>query len=93
MILEETPVLDGVTTVYFPEVQVSYFRLLLDFLYSGQVYVRSVEEYHHLQDLLALLQIKASIWKNSDGSGEGGELKYYCLRIFCDFRQFQPKYC
>ncbi|EDS43145.1 conserved hypothetical protein [Culex quinquefasciatus] len=71
MILEETPVLDGVTTVYFPEVQVSYFRLLLDFLYSGQVYVRSVEEYHHLQDLLALLQIKASIWKNSDGSGEG----------------------
>ncbi|XP_039436368.1 transcription factor Ken 2 isoform X1 [Culex pipiens pallens] len=71
MILEETPVLDGVTTVYFPEVQVSYFRLLLDFLYSGQVYVRSVEEYHHLQDLLALLQIKASIWKNSDGSDAG----------------------
>lgn len=70
MILEETPVLDGVTTVYFPDVQVCYFRLLLDFLYSGQVYVRSVEEYHHLQDLLALLQIKASIWKNSDGSND-----------------------
>lgn len=70
MILEETPVLDGITTVYFPDVQVCYFRLLLDFLYSGQVYVRSVDEYHHLQDLLALLQIKASIWKNSDGSSE-----------------------
>ncbi|XP_058837547.1 transcription factor Ken 2 [Topomyia yanbarensis] len=75
MILEDTPVLDGITTVYFPGVQVCYFRLLLDFLYSGQVYVRSVDEYHHLQDLLALLQIKASIWKNSDGSNENESRK------------------
>ncbi|XP_055590971.1 transcription factor Ken 2-like [Uranotaenia lowii] len=75
MILEETPVLEGITTVHFPDVQVAYFRLLLDFLYSGQVYVRSVEEYHHLQDLLALLQIKASIWKNSeqDAVQDGGK--------------------
>ncbi|XP_065077991.1 transcription factor Ken 2 isoform X1 [Ochlerotatus camptorhynchus] len=70
MILEDTPILDGITTVYFPDVQVCYFRLLLDFLYSGQVYVRSVEEYHHLQDLLALLQIKASIWKNGEESND-----------------------
>nr|XP_029730950.1 transcription factor Ken 2-like [Aedes albopictus] len=70
MILEDTPILDGITTVYFPDVKVCYFRLLLDFLYSGQVYVRSVEEYHHLQDLLALLQIKASIWKNGEDSND-----------------------
>ncbi|XP_053688833.1 transcription factor Ken 2 [Sabethes cyaneus] len=75
MILEETPVLDGITTVYFPGVQVYYFRLLLDFLYSGQVYVRSVDEYHHLQGLLALLQIKASIWKKSDGSNDNDSRK------------------
>uniref|UniRef100_A0A8W7PVS0 Transcription factor Ken n=1 Tax=Anopheles coluzzii TaxID=1518534 RepID=A0A8W7PVS0_ANOCL len=69
MILEETPMLEGETTVYFPDVQVCYFRLLLDFLYSGQVYVPA-NEVHHLQDLLALLQIKPSIWKNSDCSND-----------------------
>lgn len=74
MILEDTPILDGITTVYFPDVKVCYFRLLLDFLYSGQVYVRSVEEYHHLQDLLALLQIKASIWKNGEDSNDTGKI-------------------
>ena len=72
MILEETPVLDGITTVYFPDVQVCYFRLLLDFLYSGQAYVPA-NEVHHLQDLLALLQIKPSIWKNNDNSNDSGE--------------------
>lgn len=74
MILEETPILDGITTVYFPDVKVCYFRLLLDFLYSGQVYVRSVDEYHHLQDLLALLQIKASIWKNGEDTNDTGKI-------------------
>ncbi|XP_035785027.1 transcription factor Ken 1-like [Anopheles albimanus] len=71
MILEETPVLEGETTVYFPDVQVCYFRLLLDFLYSGQVYVPA-SEVRHLQDLLALLQIKPSIWKNSENNNERG---------------------
>lgn len=77
MILEETPMLEGETTVYFPDVQVCYFRLLLDFLYSGQVYVPA-NEVHHLQDLLALLQIKPSIWKNSDCSNDSG--KWWCSR-------------
>ncbi|XP_058055017.1 transcription factor Ken 1 [Anopheles bellator] len=74
MILEETPVLESETTVYFPDVQVCYFRLLLDFLYSGQVYVPA-NEVHHLKDLLALLQIKPSIWKNSDCSTDGESQK------------------
>uniref|UniRef100_A0A182TWI8 BTB domain-containing protein n=1 Tax=Anopheles melas TaxID=34690 RepID=A0A182TWI8_9DIPT len=74
MILEETPMLEGETTVYFPDVQVCYFRLLLDFLYSGQVYVPA-NEVHHLQDLLALLQIKPSIWKNSDCSNDSESQK------------------
>ncbi|XP_049543769.1 transcription factor Ken 1 isoform X1 [Anopheles darlingi] len=74
MILEETPVLEGETTVYFPDVQVCYFRLLLDFLYSGQVYVPA-SEVRHLQDLLALLQIKPSIWKNSENSNDRGMQK------------------
>ncbi|KFB43460.1 AGAP004767-PA-like protein [Anopheles sinensis] len=74
MILEETPILEGETTVYFPDVQVCYFRLLLDFLYSGQVYVPA-NEVHHLQDLLALLQIKPSIWKNSDCSNDSESQK------------------
>ncbi|XP_050095784.1 transcription factor Ken 2-like [Anopheles aquasalis] len=74
MILEETPVLEGETTVYFPDVQVCYFRLLLDFLYSGQVYVPA-SEVRHLQDLLALLQIKPSIWKNSESSNDRGMQK------------------
>ncbi|XP_053672932.1 transcription factor Ken 1 [Anopheles nili] len=74
MILEETPMLEGETTVYFPDVQVCYFRLLLDFLYSGQVYVPA-NEVHHLQDLLALLQIKPSIWKNTDCANDSESQK------------------
>lgn len=66
-ILEDSPchVHDGLTTIHFPDIHISFFRLLLDFLYSGQTYV-PVHELEQLQDLLALLQIKPNIWRSGD---------------------------
>ena len=66
-ILEDTPchLNDGLTTIHFPDIHISFFRLLLDFLYSGQTYV-PVHELEQLQDLLALLQIKPNIWRSGD---------------------------
>jgi BTB/POZ domain len=65
--LEDTPChhLDGLTTIQFPDIHISFFRKLLDFLYSGQAYV-PVDELEQLQDLLALLQIKPNIWRSGD---------------------------
>lgn len=75
MILEDTPLIEGTTTVHFPDVQVNYFRLLLDFLYSGQAYVPA-NDVCNLQDLLALLQIKPSTWKTGD-KNECGKFKVF----------------
>ncbi|CAO1339792.1 unnamed protein product [Diamesa serratosioi] len=55
---------DGLTTIHFPDIHINFFRLLLDFLYSGQTYV-PVDDLEQLQDLLALLQIKPNIWRNN----------------------------
>lgn len=65
MLLEEIPTNEGLTTVHFPDVHVNYFRLLLDFLYSGQTYLPA-SEVDHMHDLLALLQIKPGIWRTGD---------------------------
>ncbi|XP_059622381.1 transcription factor Ken 1 isoform X2 [Phlebotomus argentipes] len=76
-LLEETPSIESVTTVHFPDVQAKYFRLLLDFLYSGQTCVPA-NEVEHLHDLLALLQIKPGVWRTDDKTeldGGGGEAK------------------
>ncbi|KAL7049954.1 hypothetical protein ACKWTF_003913 [Chironomus riparius] len=66
-ILEDTPchLNDGHTTIHFPDIHISFFRMLLDFLYSGQTFV-PVDELEQLQDLLALLQIKPNIWRSGD---------------------------
>uniref|UniRef100_A0A6B2EHD3 Putative transcription factor ken 1 n=1 Tax=Phlebotomus kandelakii TaxID=1109342 RepID=A0A6B2EHD3_9DIPT len=64
-LLEETPTIESVTTVHFPDVQAKYFRLLMDFLYSGQTCVPA-NEVEHLHDLLALLQIKPGVWRADD---------------------------
>ncbi len=65
--MEDTPyhLNDGLTTIHFPDIHINFFRMLLDFLYSGQTYV-PVDELEQLQDLLALLQIKPNIWRSGD---------------------------
>lgn len=65
MLLEETPLVEGITTVHFPDVEATYFRALLDFLYSGQTCVPA-NDVKHLHDLLSLLQIKPCDWRTSD---------------------------
>ena len=66
MLLEDTPSQnEGLTTIHFPDIHINYFRLLLDFLYSGQTYV-PVYELEQLQDLLELLQIKPNKWRSGD---------------------------
>lgn len=65
------------TTVYFPDVNATYFKFLLDFLYSGQTCITS-RDVNYLHDLLLLLQIKSDNWKTTDttlpptGGGSGG---------------------
>lgn len=73
MLLEEVPVVDVVTTVHFPDVGASYFRSLLDFLYSGQTCVPA-NDVEHLHDLLDLLQIKPGVWRTSSKDGGGKNL-------------------
>lgn len=72
MILEETPQIECATTIHFPDVQAKYFRLLLDFLYSGQTCVPA-NEVEYLHDLLALLQIKPGVWRTDDKNELGEE--------------------
>lgn len=81
-LLEDTQLYDCMTTVYFPDVNATYFKFLLDFLYSGQTCITS-RDVNYLHDLLLLLQIKSDNWKTTDttplvpgppnaGSGGGG---------------------
>ncbi|XP_005185123.2 transcription factor Ken isoform X2 [Musca domestica] len=80
-LLEDTQLYDCMTTVYFPDVNATYFKFLLDFLYSGQTCITS-RDVNYLHDLLLLLQIKSDNWKTTDttpvatpnsvGGGGGG---------------------
>lgn len=63
--LEDTHLSDCTTTVYFPDVNATYFKFLLDFLYSGQTCITS-RDVNYLHDLLLLLQIKSDSWKTTD---------------------------
>lgn len=65
MLLEDTHLYDCSTTVYFPDINATYFSSLLDFLYSGQTCITS-KDVNYLHDLLLLLQIKSDSWKTSD---------------------------
>lgn len=69
MILEDTPLVEGVTTIHFPDVQANYFRLLLDFLYSGETCVPA-DEVEYLHELLALLQVKQNVWRSGNGTSK-----------------------
>lgn len=78
MLLEESPIhTDGLTTIHFPDIHINYFKLLLDFLYSGQTYV-PFDELEQLQDLLALLQIKPNIWRSGDSKKDNINGEYQC---------------
>lgn len=85
MLLEEIPMVEGITTVHFPDIEVSYFRLLLDFLYAGQTCVPA-NEVEHLHDLLDLLQIKPGIWRTGtkDGKNAPGETVEVLSRLFSE---------
>jgi hypothetical protein len=88
MLLEETPVYtDGLTTIHFPDVHISHFHKLLDFLYSGQTFV-PVDELEQLQDLLALLQIKPNIWRSGDSKKDivNGECCVKNFIVTIDFK-------
>lgn len=73
MILEDTPLVEGITTVHFPDVQANYFRLLLDFLYSGETYVPA-NEVDYVYELLALLEIKSNVWRSGNKKDQGNFL-------------------
>ncbi|KAH8401288.1 hypothetical protein KR009_004395, partial [Drosophila setifemur] len=66
-LLEDTHLSDCSTTVYFPDVNATYFKFLLDFLYSGQTCITS-RDVNYLHDLLLLLQIKSDSWKTTDSA-------------------------
>ncbi|XP_036342650.1 transcription factor Ken-like [Rhagoletis pomonella] len=66
-LLEDTQLSDSATTVYFPDVNATYFKFLLDFLYSGQTCITS-RDVNYLHDLLLLLQIKSDNWKTTDSA-------------------------
>lgn len=85
MLLEEIPIVEGITTVHFPDIDISYFRSLLDFLYSGQTCVPA-NEVEHLHDLLDLLQIKPGIWRTGtkDGKNAPGETVEVLSRLFSE---------
>lgn len=65
--MEDTHLSDCSTTVYFPDVNATYFKFLLDFLYSGQTCITS-RDVNYLHDLLLLLQIKSDSWKTTDSA-------------------------
>lgn len=81
MLLEDTPSQnEGLTTIHFPDIHINYFRLLLDFLYSGQTYV-PVYELEQLQDLLELLQIKPNKWRSGDSRKDIDNGKIYLFKL------------
>ncbi|KAG4066194.1 hypothetical protein HA402_014494 [Bradysia odoriphaga] len=91
MLLEEVPVVEGITTVHFPDVEATYFRSLLDFLYSGQTCVPATDV-EHLHDLLDLLQIKPGVWRtgNKDGQNSPGETIEVLSRIYSNDQKNEP---
>lgn len=84
MILKDVPMIEGITTIHFPDVEAAYFRSLLDFLYSGQTCVPATDV-EHLHDLLDLLQIKPGVWRTGDKNGK--ETIEVLTRIFTENNQ------
>lgn len=84
MILKDVPMIEETTTIHFPDVEASYFRSLLDFLYSGQTCVPATDV-EHLHDLLDLLQIKPGVWRTGDKNGK--ETIEVLTRIFTENNQ------
>lgn len=84
MILKDVPMIEGVTTIHFPDIEAVYFRSLLDFLYSGQTCVPATDV-EHLHDLLDLLQIKPGVWRTGDKNGK--ETVEVLSRIFTENNQ------
>lgn len=84
MILKDVPAIEGTTTIHFPDIDVAYFRSLLDFLYSGQTCVPATDV-EHLHDLLDLLQIKPGVWRTGDKNGK--ETVEVLSRIFTEKNQ------
>lgn len=76
--------IEGITTIHFPDVEAAYFRSLLDFLYSGQTCVPATDV-EHLHDLLDLLQIKPGVWRTGDKNGK--ETIEVLTRIFTENNQ------
>ncbi|XP_055310458.1 transcription factor Ken 1 isoform X2 [Sitodiplosis mosellana] len=83
-ILKDVPVIEGITTIHFPDIEAAYFRSLLDFLYSGQTCVPAADV-EHLHDLLDLLQIKPGVWRTGDKNGK--ETIEVLTRIFTENNQ------
>lgn len=83
-ILKEVPVIEGITTIHFPDIEAAYFRSLLNFLYSGQTCVPAADV-EHLHDLLDLLQIKPGVWRTGDKNGK--ETIEVLTRIFTENNQ------
>lgn len=82
--MKDVPVIEGITTIHFPDIEAAYFRSLLDFLYSGQTCVPAADV-EHLHDLLDLLQIKPGIWRTGDKNGK--ETIEVLTRIFTENNQ------
>lgn len=80
-ILNDVPMTEGMTTIHFPDIDATYFRSLLDFLYSGQTCVPATDV-EHLHDLLDLLQIKPGVWRTGDKNGK--ETVEVLTRIFAE---------
>lgn len=76
--------IEGITTIHFPDIEAAYFRSLLDFLYSGQTCVPAADV-EHLHDLLDLLQIKPGVWRTGDKNGK--ETIEVLTRIFTENNQ------
>lgn len=76
--------IEGITTIHFPDIEAAYFRSLLDFLYSGQTCVPATDV-EHLHDLLDLLQIKPGVWRTGDKDGK--ETIEVLTRIFAENNQ------
>jgi BTB/POZ domain len=54
--LKDQPPVETTTTIHFPDVTADHFRLLLEFIYKGQVALPTIDHVKGLKDLLELLQ-------------------------------------
>jgi BTB/POZ domain len=54
--LKDQPLIEATTTIHFPDICAVHFRLLLEFIYKGQVKLQSADHVKGLKELLELLQ-------------------------------------